>query len=215
MPASVALYIDTTTNTLIQSSQNQAIVSASNLPLFFGDTIAMTVQLFTRITNAAANVFPFQILSTAGLQLFLYLDDGTIAGTIYTQQITWTADPTNSFFSANLALNTAALQALVTATQPSGANCYLKIGYVQGGVQTTVLSQQVTINVGLPSSAVAPVAPGQTALSTQIAAATYVPINGGNPGQTMTLISPAGHKIELACVDNPDGSHSFQTIDLG
>ena len=37
----------------------------------------------------------------------------------------------------------------------------------------------------------------------------------GPAGQNIQLQSPNGHKIQIGCLDNPDGSHSFQTVDLG
>lgn len=215
---SLSLFIDTTSNSFITGNGNPAIISAASIPLFYGDTVSMNIWLFNRIaTGSGQNTsFPFQVIPTTGLTLFFYIDDGTVAGTIYTQQISWTPDASTNFFSANVNLATAGLLNLVNATAPSSAAAYLKIGYVQNGLQTCVIggSTQVNIGVGLPTSAVPGAPAGQTALSLEVALATFARLQGP-AGQNIQLQSPNGHKIQIGCLDNPDGSHSFQTVDLG
>jgi hypothetical protein len=215
---SLSLYIDTSSNSFITGNGNPAIVTPGTIPFFYGDTVSMAIWLFSRIpTSTGQNTtFPFQIIPTTGLTLFLYIDDGTVNGTTYTQQISWTPDPSTNFFTANVNLATSGLLALIEASQPLSATPYLKIGYVQNGIQTCVIggTTQINVGVGLPTSAVPPPPAGQTALSLEVAKATFVQLQGP-AGLNPILQSPAGHKIQLACVDNPDGSHSFQTIDLG
>jgi hypothetical protein len=216
---SLSLYIDTTSNSLITGNGNPAIVSAAALPFFYGDTVTMNIWLFSRIATATGQntTFPFQVIPTTGLTLFFYIDDGTVNGTIYTQQISWTADLSTNFFTAPVNLATSGLLTIVEASQPAAATAYMKIGYIQSGQQTCVIggaANQVNIGVGLPSSAVPAPPAGQTPLSLEVAKATFVQLLGP-PGLDPVLTSPNGHKIQLACVDNPDGTHSFQTIDLG
>lgn len=204
----LTLYIDTQANQLVTGTTSTQTVQPSSIPLFYGDTLSLVIYLLTKTKSTTRpNDYDVSIVNTAGLQLFLYLDDGTVSGTIYTQQIVWTPDANNTYFSANLALNTAALLTLI-GTSTSGASCWLKIGYVQGGLQTTVLSAQVTVGVGLPTSAVV-VPAGQTNVSAEVANATYFPQAPVN-GKPLYLASESGKVCALYFVDNPDGTASFQ-----
>ena len=201
----LSLFIDTTSNTLITGINSPSSINPLTLPIFYGDTIPVRVTLLNTIGTTLFGQNPYVIIPTTGLQLFLYLDDGTVGGTIYTQQITFTADPTTSFFSSTLALNTAALQALMAGSTIQTAS--LKIGYIQNGLPVTVFSQTVNIRVGLPAVNLA-VAPGLTPLSVEVANATYVHIDGNpnNPGQGFRLISPAGKILYVSAIDNADGT---------
>ena len=207
--ANLTLYINTRANSLIAGQSSTQSVDASSLPLFFGDTLSLVIYLLQLPLGYNAtdpSNSKLQTVSTAGLQLYLYLDDGTTGGTIYTQQILWQTDPTGSYFYANLVLNTEALQTLLGSQ--TSATCWLKIGYVQNGLQTTVLSKQVTVGVGLPT--VALVAPaGQTPLSAEVASATYVSLQPV-AGRPIYLESPNGKIFALVAVDNPDGTASVQ-----
>lgn len=204
MAAQLDLYIDTTDNAFIGGLNTTANVNPFDLPLFYGDTISLRIYLMDKLQTTNPSIFPYEILGTAGLQLFLYLDDGLVAGTIYTQQITWSTDANNQYFYANLALNTAALATLLGSA--TSRECYLKIGYVQGGLQTTVISRQVQIGVGIPSVALV-VPPGQTPLSAEVAAATFFPLTPV-AGQPLFIMSPAGKIFMMRAVDNADGTAS-------
>lgn len=202
--AQYTLYVDTTSNRLIGGLATAASVAPASIPFFYGDTLQLQVYLMNKLQTVFPSDYPYIIIPTPGLQLFLYLDDGLVGGTIYTQQISWAPDPANQFFSANLALNTAAIQALLGAK--TSGTCWIKIGYVQNGLQTTVYSQQVNINVGLPTMNLV-VPPGLNPLSVEVAAATYFP-QQPVAGMPFYLKSPNGHVMMLQAVDNPDGSVS-------
>lgn len=207
--AQLTLYIDTTSNTLITGQTSAVPIAPTALQLFFGDTIQLQVFLFNKPASSSApsiGQFPFSILPTSGLTLYFYLDDGTISGTIYTQQISWTASADGTYFTANLSLNTAALQALIGAN--TEASCWIKIGYVQGGLPTTVYSQKVTVKVGLPSLSAPSVPAGFTALSVEVGGQLFIPAQPV-AGQPILIMSAAGKIIALAAVDQPDGTASF------
>jgi hypothetical protein len=207
--ARLNLFIDTTSNSLLAGLASPLQVNPATLPLWFGDTLSLQIYLLNTTNSSLFGSNPYTVINNAGLQLFLYLDDGTIApGVIYTQQITWQADPTNSYFYSTLSLNTMALQTLLgTATT---ANASLKVGYVQAGLQTTVLSVPVTIGVGIPSSGLV-VPPGLTPLSVEVANNLFVHLDGNpnNPGQGFYLVSPAGKKLLVHAIDNQDGTASL------
>jgi hypothetical protein len=170
-----------------------------------------TLQVYLEQPSPGSNLaVPFTPIPTAGLTFYCYLNDGTLNGTVYTQQITWTpgSDSSGPFFNATLALNTNALETLVTAAGTNGGSCYLEFGYVQNGLQTTVFRQQVTVLPGLPSNAIAPAPPGQIPLTVQVANQMYVP-QQPIAGQPIELMSKNGKILVLQAVDNPDGTASF------
>jgi hypothetical protein len=206
----LTLYIDTSRNQLVGGVSNPGFVNPAQLPFFFGDQIQLVVFLLNNIGPQGLGNSPYTIIPSQGLALQVYLDDGSAEGTVYTQQIEFQADQTGTYFYGTLPLNTAALETLLGSA--TSAPAYLKIGYFQNGLPTTVYSGQVTINVGMPVGALA-VPAGQTPLSAEVAAQTYVPIIG-NPGQPIYLTSPAGKKIMLVAQDNPDGTASFQATEI-
>lgn len=207
--AELKLFINTSNNTLLAGQSSTQSVDPSSLPLFFGDTLQLTIYLLELPAGYSAADPASSTLETvdiAGLQLFLYLTHGEIDGDIYAQQIAFTPDLVNNCFTGNLALNTAALDTLLGAA--TSAQCWLKIGYVQGGLQTTVFSKTVTIGVGLPAEALV-VPPGQTPLSAEVANATYL-TQAPVAGRPIYLESANGKIIALLAVDNPDGTASLQ-----
>ena len=207
--ARLSLYIDTTSNGLIAGVNNPFSINPASLPLYYGDTLNLQIYLMNSTGTTLSSSNPYTVINNAGLQLFVYLDDSIVGGTIYTQQISWASDPTNSYFYSTLSLNTAALQTLLGAA--TSKTCWLKVGYVENGLQTTVLSVVVTIGVGIPSTSLI-VPAGLNALSVEVARTMFLPIDGNpnNPGNGFYLISPAGKKLFVSAFDNPDGTASLQ-----
>ena len=198
--AQLTLFINTSNNTLVAGRQSTQPLGTA-LPLFFGDTLSLVIYLL-QLPEGYNGQDPansqLETVSTAGLQLLLYLDDGDVAGTIYTQEVAFQTDANNEFFYAPLALNTDALKTLLGAN--TSAQAWLKIGYVQGGLQTTVLSLQVTIQVGLPTQPLV-VPAGLTPLSAEVANATYLSLNPV-PGRAIYLESPDGTKMVALMLTN-------------
>lgn len=210
----IQLFVNTQTGKLQAGLSSSQTVDPRSLPFNYGDTVNLAVYLLglpasynptNQLQSALANIAP------SSLKLSFFLDDGTVGGTIYAQQTTFTVDPTNSFFSATLALNTAALQAVVLPK--ARANVWMHISYVDSNAnQTTVFSDQVTVGIGAPS-AVAPLPPGLTPLSNEVAKQTYWSINP-IAGRPLYLESPNGHTFALTIIDNADGTASFQASQL-
>jgi hypothetical protein len=205
--ASLSLFIDTTSNGLIADVNDASSINPASLPLYFGDTLSLSVYLMNKVGTTLSGSNPFSVINTAGITFFLYLDDGLVGGTIYTQQISWSTDPTNSYFLSSLSLNTLALQTFLGAA--TSKSCWMKAGYVQNGLQTTVLSVMVNIGVGIPSvSLVVPA--GLTPLSAEVANTTYVQVQGV-AGNGFYLVSPSGKKIYIHVADNPDGTATLNS----
>ena len=185
------LYIDVENNQLLSSIDQPNIVNSQTLPLFYGDTVQLNVWLLQSTSTGQIGSATYSIIPTTGLALLLYINDGILSGgTNYTQQLAWNTDANNQYFYANLPLNTAALETLLTG----GSNlANLVIGYTQNGYPTTVFAGKVTINIGLPIGALV-VPPGLTPLSAEVAAQTYMP-----------LIPVAGQALALAAADGTVG----------
>ena len=204
--AVVKIYVDVQKRIFLAAP---GIAGSASAPFMsYGDTPTLNIYLQDEIANSAVQSgYILQPLSTAGLSLVLYIFDGTQNGTVYTQQLTFTADPTNNFFIANLALNTAALLTLVQAGGVRGGNAYMMLAYFQNGLPTVVLDQPIVIGVGLPSGGVV-VPAGQTPLSAETARATFVQINGP-AGQGFYITSPNGKQFFIEAADQPDGTAKF------
>ena len=204
------LYIDTTANQLIKALNSSATVDVSTIPLFYPDTIQLQIYLMTKLQNVNPNVFPYSIISTAGLALLLELSDGKADAdrTVYASQYVWSTDANNQYFYANLSLNTAAVKTLVQHTEPGAAQAWLKIAFVAGGFQTDVFARSVPVNIGVGTATLVPV-PNQTPLTAEVANQTYFPLQPV-AGLAAYLKSPNGKIIMLSAVDQPDGTAQFQ-----
>jgi len=163
-----------------------------------GDTLTLNVYLLTR--NASYPLSnPFTILNNAGLTLQMAIGDKVGNATnYYATQFIWAADAANQYFTAQLALNTAAITALLGAN--SSAQAWLHVEYLQGGLPTTVLERQVTLQAAvIKAGGNAPLPPGLTPLSAEYANATFLTrqIVGA-----VVWVSPAGKKFAQYCDDD-------------
>ena len=178
-----------------------------SLPFFYGDTIVLNVYLYQLVqaaTNPAGN-FPYQIIPNMGLQLELFIDDGTIAGTLAPLAgcVNWAPDPTNSYLTGTLSLNTEAL-AIKIGTGIS-LSCYLSVGYIANGQTTTVLKVPINIGVGVLNGPFT-VPPTLTPLSLEAARNMFFPIQPVK-GQVLYLATLTGRVFMAAAVDDAAGGH--------
>ena len=216
--AKLNIFNNTTNNSLVVSQVSQTQLQASALPLFCPDTLQLNWYLLTQTLNSQ-NTIQISPVLTTGLSFYVYITDGSLNGTVYTQQITWVADASGLFWTAYLALNTSAIINAIEAlgsgsAQAAGLACFIEAGYIDGnGNQTTTLSQTITIKPGLPTGAMAPVPPGLTAASVQFVVASTMP-QQPTAGLPLLLKSAAGKVIQMLAVDNPDGSVSLQQTNL-
>lgn len=214
----LSLYINTASNNLLSSLTGSAAVAPQSLPFFCGDVIQLQVYLMEPLQTTQPSVPQYSIINTAGLALEMYITNGLDSNSpdyiAYTWQVTWSTDPNNQYFYANLDLTQEALVTLLANS--TNATAYLVVGYVAGGYDTTVLYVTITLQPGIPN-AVGPLPAGLTPLSVQAAAGMFVPISGvppipgGGPnGAGFFLTSPNGHKLYVCAVDNADGSGPAQ-----
>jgi len=212
MSQQLALYIDTTSDSLLASLTSSQRIASNTLPLFYGDTVSLKIYLLDKSASATFAQPSLAPVPLTGLALQLYIDNGVAQSpTIYTQQVTFAIDATNvnaQFFYANLALNTDPIKTLITNAGGLQATAYIKIGYVQSGFTTTVLSQQVLLATGVPAGATT-VPAGQTTLTVEVANNTFVPLTPVN-GAPVYIASALGKIIALYAKDQADGSVTFQ-----
>ena len=205
----LTLYIDTSANQLLTSLNNPTVLNTLDVPLFAGDSgLILQVYLLTPLQTTNPSQFNYEILSTAGLALEAYLDNGELGAdnVIYTQQVAFSTDPNNQYFYGSFPLNTAGILGLFTTN--TSATATLHIGYLQGGNTTTVLYDGVTLLPGI-SSQLGPLPAGLTALSQQGGDQRYVPLVG-IAGQSRTMVSPNGKILMERAVDNGDGTATVQ-----
>lgn len=203
--------MDTTDNALLQGLNAPVTIDPGSLPFYAGDgQITFNIYLLNKTGSTLSSYNPYTIILNAGLALLAYIDDGTVAGTIYTQQVNFTNDPSLQFFTGALTMNTAALLALIGNS--TSASAWLKIAYMQNGLITTILSVQISIGAGA-NATVGPLPAGLQALSVQAAQQEFLLINGA-AGQGPILQSAAGKKGLLYYRDNGDGSASLDIMPL-
>lgn len=203
----LALFINTSNNTLVAGQTSTQPIDPLLLPFFYGDTINLAIYFLTPPSgynpqNIANNSLASVV--TAGLAPFVYLTDGTIAGNSspYASQLIFTADPTNTFWNGALSLNTAALSTLIGTS--TGKNAYLKIGVTVNGLPVTKLSALIKVGVGIPIGSVT-VPANLTPLSLEVAQAMFFPLQPV-AGLPLYLESVAGKIRMLAVIDQADGT---------
>jgi hypothetical protein len=204
--AQFSLFIDTASGTLVQDSSNSA---AAPLPaLVQGDTLNLRIYLLARTPGFPLVNPPYTIISNAGMALQVAIGDkvGNVTN-YYATQFVWNPDQANQYFSAALALNTAAITALLGSG--ASATTWLDIQYLIGGIPTTVLEIPVTIQASvIKAGGGAPLPPGQTPLSAEYANATF--LTRSVVGQIILVNANTGKKIALYVDD--DGKAQMDPI---
>ncbi len=203
--ADIKLFINTSNNTLVAGQSSTQTIEAGSIPFFCPDTFALVVYLLQLPRGYDArdpSNSKLETVSNAGMTINVYLNDGTLGGTTYAAALALTPDATNTYAFGSISLNTAEMK-LLCASPKTGASCWIKIVYVQGGLETTVLSKTINIGIGVLLPASVPV-PGFTPLSVETANATYFPLQPV-PGQALYLESMEGDIFAMRVVRSPDG----------
>lgn len=204
--ANLDLYIDTTARQAVFGFTNS---SQFQIPSFTqDDTINMKVRLMTR--TATFPITPYSYIPNTGLTLEVAI--GTKIGTggaLYTNQYTWTlsTDLSDPYFSAQLPLNTAEIAALLGSSDSKTA--FLEVKFIDGGVPTTVLSVQVTVQACVIHSGSFTVPAGLTPLSAEAAAAIYLQRTIVGP---ITLVNATDATKKCSVYVDTDGSFHADPI---
>lgn len=198
------LYVDTYSGKVVGGPTNPAVAT---LPRFTqGDTISLRIYLLARTPSFPYGT-PYSVINNAALSLKVALGprNGTAGSALYTQQFTWARDATNSYFFADLPLNTAAITTLLGAAET--ATAYFEIEYTQNALPTTVLQEAVTIYAEVIETGVVTVPAGETALSAEVANATF--LKNENNGFVI-VNATTGHKV--FCYLGDDDTIHFDPI---
>lgn len=185
--AQFTLYIDTDAGSLVSGPENPN--SAALPKLIQGDTPSFRIYLLAR-TSTFPQISPYNVVDLSSLSLKVALTDpGGSSSTVYTNQYTWAKDGTNSYFYADLPLNTAPIATLLGSGKT--ASLYFEVEYTQSAVPTTVLLQSTTIFADGIKAGSTVVPAGETALSAEVANATFLK----NTNNGFTLTNPTtGHQ---------------------
>ena len=125
-------------------------------------------------------------------------------------QDTWTWDPTNKWFTASLALNTAAIDSYLGSMASSAA--YFEINSTSGGNRTTLLQSQILLLAVIDEQTTSPPGPVNSYLTKAECLALFAQLLG-TPGTHIRLTSPGSiYARELGV--NDDGSTIDNIIKL-
>lgn len=186
---------------LIDTNACQAVSGFSNsgsatIPLLVqGDTLNMRIWLLARSPTYPVDP-PFVYVPNTDITIQVAI--GTRVGqggVLYTQQFTWTpnGDAANPYFFAQLPMNTGNINSLLGSS--SSQTAYLEVKYIAaGGVPTTVLSKQVTIQAAVIQSNSVVVPAGLTPLSAEAANALFLKRDFTGP---VILRNGTGQAVEL------------------
>lgn len=165
------LYIDTYSGNLVTGIDN--ITPASLPKLVQGDTISFRIYLLARTTSYPRGT-PFTTINLAALSLKVGIGpkDGTAGSTLYTQQFVWAKDPTNSYFFADLPLNTAGITNRIGALESNTA--WFEVEYTQNGFPTTVFQESVNLHAEVVETGNIVAPAGETAASVEYVNATFL-----------------------------------------
>lgn len=203
----LTLYIDTSKNRLLTALNLAQVLDITSLPIFYPDVLQLQVYLMVPLQTQINPAQPsYAIINTAGLALELEISDGKADNdrTVYASQYAWNTDANNQYFYANLNLNTVPMQTLVKATEPNKANAFLKVAFIGAGGQTDILSQSISIGIGIGNPQLI-MPPQLTALAREVADQLYYPIQG-KAGVPIYAVSPNGKIIMGQAIDKPDGT---------
>ena len=184
-------------------STGEAVANVNNLataglPRFVqGDSLKLRIFLLTPNGSVGAYV------PVSGITLQVALGAMPSTGSYYAQQFTWepSVDLAQPYFEAVLSLNTAAINVLLADATDSPV--WFEVKMIQDGLPTTVLSKATTIYGAVILPTVLTVPAGQTPLSAEAAAATFL---GRTITGAFTIKSADGSKSVLIYVDAADGS---------
>lgn len=211
--AQLDLYVDTYARKFVTGPTNPAPFTIPDW--IQGDTVTLHVYLLARTTRWPAsfvNLPAYSIIGNSDLSLKLGIGSksGVGTGDLVTQQFTWDKDATNSYFYADLALNTAAINTALASE--TSVTKWLEIEYTQSGYPSTVIQQQTIIQADVLKNASVAVPAGQTAMTAEDANATFLKKDGSNDvADSKIWRSPDGTKRTLQWLDN-DGNMRFDPI---
>ena len=177
------------------------------LPQFVqGDSPTLNLWPLVRTATYPRGV-PYSNLSIAGFtpEVSIGQKVGT-GGTIYTQQLTWTAsvDPLNpNYWTAIFPMNTAGINTLLGSA--ASASAYFEIKLLSGGVASTLVQQSVNVQASVftPGALITP--PGFNPASVEYVNATFLTrkIQGA-----VQLVSQDGTKKAWLYLDNDGTFHN-------
>ncbi len=206
MSAPLRLYVDTFAKQLVAGFRSQTVVLFPDQ--FIGNIPTLRVHLLEpNPATAGSHPQPYSYVdnSDLGLTVAVVNPDNTASPTTYASQITWTKDSDNTYFEGDLALDGAALTALLASA--SSVQKTLEIAFTKGGKLTGVYQQLVTFRSRGITTATVSVPPQEVALSQSQAASTYMPFVLPK-GQSATIPSENGMYGTLLWTDNNGNFHT-------
>lgn len=178
--------------------------------LFYGDTLSMRVYLLKENGSTANNYpTPWDVVNISDLSLNLAIGSATTDDVTLpiASQNSWSKDPDNKFFYADVSLATAEIKAALGSS--SSMQRTLEIKQDKGGYKTTIYQQLVTIKTRVIGPTTVVPIPPDTPLSKEEAVGTFCK-KISDAGEIWRLVSPNGlYAVDLR-VDNDGILHTDQ-----
>lgn len=190
--ALLKLYANRSTNSLVASVERPDGFSIP--PLVQGDTIS--IQLSVVEDNPTAGIGAVSLVNLAPYSLKIGLGTtptGSGGGTVIALQTSWTLDSNQTAYTGELSLNTAEVTTFLGTSSSRNAHIEIELKTTATGAFETVYIGQVEIRAQLITTGSTVPIPGDTALGSAEAAATYVPKLGA-AGGSIVLTSSDGTK---------------------
>jgi len=186
MAARLKLTVDWTKKKLIRSRSS---ITPFTLPAFFqGDVVPMQIQIVE--PSASGGVNAHDLLDIGSMAMKLGVSDvptGTpTTPAPFVTLFSWSKDTNEGFFYGEVAFNTTELNTFLGAS--ASAEAYLELEITEGTAITTILQEKITIKSEVVETGTLAVAPGETALSLEVAAQMFAK-KFMNPGETITFVS--------------------------
>lgn len=200
------LFVHRANGTLVRSDQRPEGYTIP--PLVQGDTVSIEFSLVE--DNPEAGVGKVSLVNLASYSLKIGvgatpLGDGSV--TPFALQTSFTLDTAQTKLTGYLGLNTTELTTWLGANASKSAWFEVEIRDTSTGNYETVYGGSVTIRASLVTAGSSVSIPGDTALGSSEAAATYVRKIGG-PGESIKLVSSDGSRALIVYCGNDGTLHA-------
>lgn len=204
--APITLYVNADDQILVRSQANPGAYTVPTM--FQGDTVPLEFQLLYRSDVTATTLV--NVPSTGySLQVILV----STAGTTLAYQNTFTDDSSYALKIGSISLNTAAIDAAITAAGSAGqitAYLQIKVTYTDGTTRTVYFQPTVTIQKTYLTAATTAVPPSETAATESWVRGTFFPKSGTSGGDVKIMESEGGYQFRFYVDD--DGVPHFDRI---
>ena len=207
MAARLKIYVDWFNKRLQLGSKN---AGAFTMPkLFQGDNVPFQIHILEPDPAGTPNKFVNVDVSSMALKFAISDTPTGTSGspTPFVTQFSWSKDTNENFFYGTVNFATSELNTYLGESDEKTA--WLELEITESANVTTIYQGQVTIRAEVNETATVEVAPGETALSLEVAEQMFAKKYMNN-GESITFPSEDGTKVTVIYTHN-DGSFRTET----